>query len=62
MLSQFLRLGLTKKDVRKGEGVGPKAEIERGGCVNLALEISPKCGQGVSKTPNVYGGPLWMVP
>ena len=29
----------------RGEGGWPKSRHSKGGCVNLVLEISPKCGQ-----------------
>ena len=56
------------KHVRNNEGRGvcPKADIDsKGGCVDLVLEIRPKCGQGKGGGPKSLkfcGRPSWMVP
>ena len=58
--------GLFIKDIpTEGEGGWPKSRHSKGGCVDLVLEIRPKCGQGEGggpKSQKFCGRTLWMPP
>ena len=58
------RMGPFIKDVRT-KGGWPKGRLSNRGCVDLILEIRPKCGQGEGggpKSQKLCRRPLWMVP